>query len=255
MIFIKKIGIKKLFSIIFSFLVLSSVVFGVISSTKASLFTIMSVEVKVDILPELIDPPVSEEEIKKLIDITPGADGMFQVDLLQTKRRLMTHPWIDRVKIEKRFPQTLYVNVKFKSPIALIQNKDNQLYYIDKKGKVFDTVDLQSVASLPVFIGENDIGNTTQNFLKKWDELKLNQRVELASVRFLSSGETRVILSYFLNKSKRKVQSILHFSQGVDEIKTEQWRQLKDVLVYLSRRSLAVKKIWLSDYKKIVVKT
>jgi cell division protein FtsQ len=62
--------------------------------------------------------------------------NLFRLDISRLQRELGKLPWVGRVEIEKKLPDTLRIRLVERVPIALVQSGD-QLQYVDDHGVAF----------------------------------------------------------------------------------------------------------------------
>lgn len=72
------------------------------------------------------------------LTVIEGMPNLFSVRLKEVIKRLETHPWIERVRVGKVFPNKILIQIEEKKPMAIIQLEE--LYYIDTKGEIFSPV-------------------------------------------------------------------------------------------------------------------
>jgi len=77
--------------------------------------------------------------------------SLLAINLDEIKGKLQGHPWIRSVDLEKRFPHTLYIRAEKEEPLALVM-LDN-LYYMNRWGKVFKETDDMDSLDCPVVTG------------------------------------------------------------------------------------------------------
>ena len=63
--------------------------------------------------------PVDAQAITQLAALPVGQVNLFDLDLKPVEERILSHPWIREVRLEKHFPQTLSISVVFREPQAL----------------------------------------------------------------------------------------------------------------------------------------
>src|SRR5437879_5630234 len=76
---------------------------GVYFSVHAPLFLLQVVEVAD--LPE--QAPIDSQALVNLAAVSVGHVSLFDLDLKAVESRILAHPWIREVRLQKRFPQTL----------------------------------------------------------------------------------------------------------------------------------------------------
>jgi hypothetical protein len=96
---------------------------------------------------------VREEQLLALAEIRQGAP-LLGFNLSEAKQRIRQHPWIDRVSIQRSWPDTLLIEVQERRPLALINLEGGQgLHYVDQNGIVFAPVEAGQDLDFPVITG------------------------------------------------------------------------------------------------------
>lgn len=75
--------------------------------------------------------------ILKTANLSRGK-SLFSIDLVQVKNKLEEVPWVNAVSVERRFPDTLFIRISEREPVAIWQNK-SQLYLVDREGGLIQT--------------------------------------------------------------------------------------------------------------------
>src|SRR5689334_1778605 len=76
-------------------------------------------------------PPVDEGEILAFASVPIGQTSLFDLDLVPIRERLLSNEWIKDVTLEKKFPHTLVLRLKFREPMAVFQAQNGGLAYVD----------------------------------------------------------------------------------------------------------------------------
>ncbi|MCX7919097.1 MAG: FtsQ-type POTRA domain-containing protein [bacterium] len=63
-------------------------------------------------------------------------------------KRVMVHPWVKEVRIQKRFPATIRIDVVERSPIAVVCGKE--MYGVDAEGYLLPGIYPESLQELPI---------------------------------------------------------------------------------------------------------
>lgn len=71
----------------------------------------------------------------------------------EAKQRLENLPWVREASVQRRFPNTIVVNLTERQPIGFLQ-KDRQLSLVDASGTILAKDGLGRWAGLPILIGE-----------------------------------------------------------------------------------------------------
>jgi cell division protein FtsQ len=95
--------------------------------------------------------------ILEALNARPGTP-MLAVDPVRAKQRLESLPWVRSAVIERRFPDTIYVSLVEREPLALWQH-GGKLDLIDRTGAVIPVDRLDRFAKLPMVVGEDAAGN------------------------------------------------------------------------------------------------
>jgi cell division protein FtsQ len=75
--------------------------------------------------------------------------NLFQIDIARVQRDLGSLPWIQRISIEKKIPDTLRINVVERTPVAIVRDAEGWLQYVDGSGVV--------LTELSPSIGDDDL--------------------------------------------------------------------------------------------------
>ncbi len=107
---------------------------------------------------------VDKEKIIQLAGINTPAN-LLALDLEAIAPRIQGYSWIEKVTLRKEWPSHLYIEVRERRPLALL-NTPNGLFYVDGKGEPFAPLNEQTEIDFPVISGlENALtfeGNAVQ---------------------------------------------------------------------------------------------
>ena len=87
------------------------------------------------------------------LGLTRGAP-ILTFDPHAAKARLEELPWVREATVERRLPDTVFLRLSEREPLALWQN-DGQLAVIDRDGRVIPGAQATAFAKLPVLVGED----------------------------------------------------------------------------------------------------
>lgn len=86
---------------------------------------------------------LSQEEIARLAQVNAG-DNLLKVSATDISARLTENPWVESVKISKRFPHTLHITVKEKEARAIVVVKGGQeAWYVSSQGSWIQPIPFQ----------------------------------------------------------------------------------------------------------------
>ena len=70
----------------------------------------------------------------------------------QVERALMTHPWIAKAEVSRKWPHSLYLKIQERDPVALVQFGED-LLYADRQGMIFKPLSPGDPHNFPVITG------------------------------------------------------------------------------------------------------
>lgn len=256
---------KKWFSLGVAFFALFTLCFGIKSILNSPLFLIQIVEIVN--LPQ--NPPVNSETLRELAGVPLGKASLFRLKLKEVEGRLLKHPWIKAVQLEKRFPQTVLISVQFRTPQALFQYSNGTLSYIDTHGKVYGKLNLSIQPDLPLISGfPQESSNRIQEaleLLKKWNQSELSSLTQITSLKFDAERGYQALVTYplldsrpslnILRGNRKTARTFVHLGTDFNtEEFNHQLSRLKQVFAYLANRGLETQQVWADTGKKVIVK-
>lgn len=101
-----------------------------------------------------------------LLEASQLKDGMplLAIDLWRVKENLEKLPWIKSAIVERRFPDTIYLQIEEKTPVAIWQYQ-GKFSLIDGEGSIIPVNDVRQFSQLMVVVGEN-APKQTPNLIK-----------------------------------------------------------------------------------------
>ncbi|MDR1560780.1 MAG: FtsQ-type POTRA domain-containing protein, partial [Holosporaceae bacterium] len=79
--------------------------------------------------------------------------NIFNQSLDVVKKKLEHISWIHSVAIRRKLPDTIYITVSERTPIAILQSK-HKLYLVDTNGKILENDGIGDFSNLPIVIGK-----------------------------------------------------------------------------------------------------
>jgi cell division protein FtsQ len=104
---------------------------------------------------------------------------ILAVDPAAAKARLEELPWVRSAAVERYLPDTLFVRLAERRPLAIWQNK-GKLALIDETGTVITTERLDRYPGLPMVVGEDAPSHAAQLVDMLHGEPELEKRVAAA---------------------------------------------------------------------------
>ncbi|MBU2552188.1 MAG: FtsQ-type POTRA domain-containing protein [Proteobacteria bacterium] len=77
--------------------------------------------------------------------------NILALRLAESAEHLEAHPWIERVTVTRRFPETVLVDIRERRTVALINL--GTLYYLDENGRAICRVGVKENPELPIITG------------------------------------------------------------------------------------------------------
>jgi cell division protein FtsQ len=118
------------------------------------------------------------ETILYALGARPGTP-ILAVDPVRAKQQLEALPWVRSALIERRLPDTLYVRLVEREPLALWQHA-GKIELIDRAGAVIPVTRLDRFAKLPLVVGEDAAGHAAELLAMLASEPELAPRVTAA---------------------------------------------------------------------------
>jgi cell division protein FtsQ len=102
----------------------------------------------------------SQAELMTTLDLRIGAP-ILGIDPETLRARLEALPWVARASVERRLPDTLFITVEEREPLALWQ-RDGALALIDRSGAVIADPELAPFGHLPMVVGDTANGHAAE---------------------------------------------------------------------------------------------
>jgi len=118
------------------------------------------------------------ETILDALGARPGTP-ILAVDPVRAKQQLEALPWVRSALIERRLPDTLYVRLVEREPLALWQHA-GKIELIDHAGAVIPVTRLDRFAKLPLVVGEDAASHAAELLAMVASEPELARRVTAA---------------------------------------------------------------------------
>ncbi len=182
-------------------------------------------------------------------------DNIFAVDLVQVKKRLEAHPWIEQASVQRTLPRSLKIKIKEREAVALIHLEN--LYYLDKNGQIFKKVSREESLNFPVITGitRSELSSPGRQDVK--DLLgKALTLLKLASGRgwLRKSNISEINIDPDLGLSIFTADTATQIKLGLNHL-SRKWSHLQRLLPFLQGRIRTVRYIDLNYQRMAVVKT
>lgn len=95
----------------------------------------------------------NREAILSALDVARGTP-ILAVDPMQAKRQLESIPWVRSASVERRLPDTLYIHLVERQPLAFWQ-RQGKLVLVDRDGAIIPHEQLGDFGNLIVLVGSD----------------------------------------------------------------------------------------------------
>ena len=120
----------------------------------------------------------SRAELKSVLDVEKDA-SIFSYDLGEIQSAIAKLPWVKSATVERRLPDTIYVKLQEREPVALYQ-KDGKLALVDSEGVILSNKNLSNFKNMIVITGESAPQNAPELIGLINAEPELRERIEIA---------------------------------------------------------------------------
>jgi cell division protein FtsQ len=182
-----------------------------------------------------------------------GMPNLFTVRLSDLAQRLESHPWIEEVRARKVFPNQIWIHIKERVPIAILQLEE--LYYIDAKGVIFSPVGDRDEFNYPFLTGlsrqglEKDPAEAKHRIMKALELLNAVNHEKVFPLGEISEILMEKTFGIYCFTRAEGIEVRLGWEQY-----GEKWKRLSLIWSDLQRRGFSATSIDCSDLKRMVVK-
>lgn len=125
-------------------------------------------------------------QILKTANLSRGK-SLFSFDINAIKTTLEQVPWVNAVSVERRFPDTLFIRISEREPVAIWRNK-RQTFLVDRDGQLIEAEDTHKYGGLLHISGvkaPQHVGSLI-SILEKFPEVKsrVTTAIHLRSTRW-----------------------------------------------------------------------
>ena len=92
----------------------------------------------------------TKNELLQMCGLT-SEQGLLSLKLGALKKRMEKHPWVRTATVERRFPDTLIVEVQKEEPVMLVLL--DQFFYMNRQGRLFKPVSRDEEMDFPILTG------------------------------------------------------------------------------------------------------
>ena len=124
---------------------------------------------------------IDSNTLKAIVNVEKG-DPIFGFDPDATQEMLQKVSWVKNVRVERRFPNKIYIKIEERVPMALWQ-RDKRLSLIDTEGVVLTDHKLEKFKDYIVVVGEGVPEHAPEFLQLLMAESEIVKKMEAASLR------------------------------------------------------------------------
>lgn len=109
-----------------------------------------------------------------------AGDPLLAFNPEQAQVKIGKLPWIRHVSIQRRLPNTLYINIEERLPIGLLQ-RNGSIHIIDEQGKIIPDPNITPFTNLPLFRGKDALDHAPELTALLLATPDLHQRIKTAT--------------------------------------------------------------------------
>lgn len=110
---------------------------AVLAVFASSLFSVKNVEVQGTVYTD-------QAQLQAVIDSMVG-EPVLLVDTARAERALEAISWVEVAVVRRQFPDSVFVDIRERQPLATFQGSDGRYRVIDREGRVLDVIEGQPV--------------------------------------------------------------------------------------------------------------
>jgi len=197
---------------------------------------------------------VNQQEVIDQAKLDLGIN-IFSVNLMTTRKRLLSHPWIAEADVSREIPGGIHIRIREHEPLAIIDM--GRKFLLNRKGEIFKEWHQAEPASLPTIYGlsfsDLNVGSRPVNrpFKAVMAVLKLGlQSNSIIANRNIKSIHVDKDIGLTVYADNRFGALKLGYGDYSDK-----YKRLEEVLSYLEKKEKisAMKSIDLNNPDRIVV--
>jgi len=196
--------------ILFTFLILGGIFYSV---QRAYLFLIFWDKLDIQNVEIVSRMPEIKEEIHGFLEGKRlGNILLLDISLLQEK--LTAHRWIKEVRVRKILPSTLKIEIKERTPVALL--KQDHIYLIDEDGVFLEKIGQGEKVNLPLLIDSNKFQRDYEEKLNlAWECLHSLSPAEKEQLKVLDLSEYENVVVQLKDNQTKLIMGCDRFQEKI----------------------------------------
>lgn len=238
----------RLFTLVILLIAVSlGVIFTLANKSSLFIVQVVSLERKQDV------PLVTDEMIIERAQVPVGKMSLLDLDLKQIENKIKGEKWIKNVVVRRQLPQTLVLEIEFRTPIALARLDSKRTGIIDEDGNLFTETKNPENFDLP-WLSSSLLKNSERfseavSILKTWNQTT-GKSGEVASLKWSLEKGFQAWVTY----GAKRVRADLGEEQ-IDFAWSQKLELFRKTIDYLSESGQPARVISAQSQKKMVVKT
>lgn len=144
---------------------------------------------------------LSRLDVLDQAQLTSGQNTL-DINLVETKERLLAHPWVKEVSLKRVLPSTFNIFIEEKQPAFLLREGD-ALLYADENGRAIAPVTAAAFVGLPQLITEETSPDVLEQLPSIMAELSKSSFYRVADAAWIKFGAVEGVEIYFSKPNLR----------------------------------------------------
>lgn len=155
-------------------------------------------------------------QILKMLSLERG-QPLLSINLPEAKEKLEKISWVKAVRVERRFPDTLFIRISEKEPVALWQSQ-LKTYLVDRDGELVEIKEAHKYKDLLLVVGHeapHEVGRLL-TLLEKFPEIKsrVTSATHLRAMRWDIKLDGKVDVKLPENEADRALAYLLNLESN-----------------------------------------
>lgn len=132
--------------------------------------------------------PATEARLRKIITVNPG-DSLWEKSVEKQAEIAKRDPWVEKAQVRRVFPNTIVIEVKERTPFAVVNESSGQFKYLDSSNTIIDKAEPEKIGRYPILVGHDLRTNANRrgealDILKSLPEEGFVSRHDVSDLRF-----------------------------------------------------------------------
>jgi cell division protein FtsQ len=133
---------------------------------------------------------ISREEI--IVELRPLlADGFWLLELATIQQQLQQHQWVEKVRVKRRWPADVLVEIYEQRPIAHWGEEG----FLNHRGELFKPANLPQIQALPILAGPDDKAQQVMTNFRELADMLRRHDLQLTQLTVNERDSWRAVIS------------------------------------------------------------